>query len=161
MEVTDDKGLPKEVRKQLQIEHAAASSYEARLVKLADKICNLRDLAGNAPSDWSLQRRQEYFNWAKAVIDRSQAQWSRKYVLKQKGPLGDSPRKGFFIGVGATKGKRLFEGTCLTIRYFFDAIDVPYDGELLFRGADEAGDIRNHPTALQEAYDAGVRFASA
>jgi GTP diphosphokinase / guanosine-3',5'-bis(diphosphate) 3'-diphosphatase len=69
-EVTDDKTLPKPERKRLQIEHAAQISDKAKLVKLADKICNLRDVTGSPPADWSLQRRQEYFDWAKAVIDR-------------------------------------------------------------------------------------------
>lgn len=69
MEVTDDKALPKAERKRLQIEHAETISRRAKLVKLADKICNLRDVAGSPPADWSLQRRQEYFDWAKAVID--------------------------------------------------------------------------------------------
>jgi GTP diphosphokinase / guanosine-3',5'-bis(diphosphate) 3'-diphosphatase len=70
MEVTDDKSLPKAERKRLQIEHAAGLSREARLVKLADKICNLRDVAQSPPTEWSLARRQEYFDWAKAVVDR-------------------------------------------------------------------------------------------
>jgi len=69
-EVTDDKTLPKAERKRLQIEHAADISRSARLIKLADKICNLRDMAFNAPPDWPLQRRREYFDWAKAVVDR-------------------------------------------------------------------------------------------
>lgn len=69
MEVTDDKTLSKAERKHLQIEHAATISRRAKLVKLADKVCNLRDVAGNPPSDWSVERRQEYFDWAKAVID--------------------------------------------------------------------------------------------
>lgn len=69
MEVTDDKTLPKAERKQKQIDHAATISRRAKLVKLADKICNLRDVASTPPSTWSLQRRQEYFDWAKAVID--------------------------------------------------------------------------------------------
>jgi guanosine-3',5'-bis(diphosphate) 3'-pyrophosphohydrolase len=69
-EVTDDKTLSKAVRKRLQIEHAARISDEAKWVKLADKICNLRDVAAAPPADWSLQRRQEYFDWAKAVIDQ-------------------------------------------------------------------------------------------
>lgn len=69
MEVTDDKALPKAERKQLQIEHAASISRRAKLVKLADKICNLRDVAGSPPADWPVERRQEYFDWAKAVID--------------------------------------------------------------------------------------------
>jgi guanosine-3',5'-bis(diphosphate) 3'-pyrophosphohydrolase len=69
-EVTDDKSLPKAERKRLQIEHAAAISREAKLVKLADKICNLRDMAEHPPASWDLARRREYFDWARAVIDR-------------------------------------------------------------------------------------------
>ena len=68
-EVTDDTALPKADRKRLQIEHAAQLSEAAKLVKLADKICNLRDVAERPPSRWDLQRRQEYFEWAKRVID--------------------------------------------------------------------------------------------
>ncbi|MBC7804507.1 MAG: bifunctional (p)ppGpp synthetase/guanosine-3',5'-bis(diphosphate) 3'-pyrophosphohydrolase [Candidatus Parcubacteria bacterium] len=69
-EVTDDKDLPKADRKRLQIEHAAGISSGAKLVKLADKICNLRDVAERPPSRWDLQRRQEYFEWARQVIDQ-------------------------------------------------------------------------------------------
>lgn len=69
MEVTDDKSLPKAERKRLQIEHAASISRRAKLVKLADKICNLRDVTHSPPADWPLLRRQEYFDWAKAVVD--------------------------------------------------------------------------------------------
>ena len=68
-EVTDDKNLPKADRKRLQIEHAAGLSQGAKLVKLADKICNLRDVADRPPAQWDLARRQEYFEWAKRVID--------------------------------------------------------------------------------------------
>jgi GTP diphosphokinase / guanosine-3',5'-bis(diphosphate) 3'-diphosphatase len=68
-EVTDDKSLPKDVRKQLQIEHAHHKTPEAALVKLADKICNLRDVASTPPADWSIERRREYFEWAKLVVD--------------------------------------------------------------------------------------------
>jgi guanosine-3',5'-bis(diphosphate) 3'-pyrophosphohydrolase len=68
-EVTDDKRLPKEERKRLQIEHAEHLSAKARLVKLADKIANLRDVADSPPTGWSLERRQEYFDWAKNVVD--------------------------------------------------------------------------------------------
>lgn len=70
MEVTDDKSLPKAERKRLQIEHAANASYEAKLVKLADKISNLRDIANCPPADWDSNRKQEYFDWAKKVIDQ-------------------------------------------------------------------------------------------
>jgi len=69
-EVTDDQALPKAERKRLQIEHAAGISDGAKLVKLADKICNLRDVADRPPARWDLQRRQEYFEWARQVIDR-------------------------------------------------------------------------------------------
>lgn len=69
-EVTDDKRLLKSERKRLQIEHADSLSPRARLVKLADKICNLRDLSTAPPVGWSIERKREYFDWAKAVIDR-------------------------------------------------------------------------------------------
>ena len=68
LEVTDDKALPKAERKLQQIAHAAHSSHEAKLVKLADKICNLRDILASPPADWSTKRKQEYFEWAAAVV---------------------------------------------------------------------------------------------
>jgi GTP diphosphokinase / guanosine-3',5'-bis(diphosphate) 3'-diphosphatase len=68
-EVTDDQNLPKAERKRLQVAHAGALSPQARLVKLADKICNLRDVAERAPPSWDLARRREYFDWAKRVVD--------------------------------------------------------------------------------------------
>ncbi|KAM7360283.1 metazoan SpoT homolog-1 isoform 1-T2 [Cochliomyia hominivorax] len=68
-DVTDDKGLEKHVRKQLQIENAANSSHNAKLVKLADKLDNLRDLEETLPIGWTEQRRDEYFVWAKRVVD--------------------------------------------------------------------------------------------
>jgi GTP diphosphokinase / guanosine-3',5'-bis(diphosphate) 3'-diphosphatase len=69
LEVTDDQSLPKAERKRLQIEHAASLSRRAKLVKLADKICNLRDMADTPPAGWAVERRRAYFDWAKAVID--------------------------------------------------------------------------------------------
>jgi guanosine-3',5'-bis(diphosphate) 3'-pyrophosphohydrolase len=68
-EVTDDKRLPKAERKRLQIEHAPLLSDRAKLVKLADKIANIRDVADHPPEGWSLERRQQYFDWAKNVVD--------------------------------------------------------------------------------------------
>jgi guanosine-3',5'-bis(diphosphate) 3'-pyrophosphohydrolase len=68
-EVTDDQKLPKAERKRLQIVHAASLSAGAKLVKLADKICNLRDVAERPPEKWDLERRREYFDWARQVID--------------------------------------------------------------------------------------------
>ena len=69
LEVTDDKSLLKDDRKRLQIEHAPHLSSGAKLVKLADKICNLRDVRRTPPTDWPLERRREYFDWAKRVVD--------------------------------------------------------------------------------------------
>ena len=69
LEVTDDKNLDKAVRKELQVKHAPHLSQRAKLVKLADKICNLRDMASNPPATWSRKRRREYYEWAKRVID--------------------------------------------------------------------------------------------
>ncbi|MBL8471288.1 MAG: bifunctional (p)ppGpp synthetase/guanosine-3',5'-bis(diphosphate) 3'-pyrophosphohydrolase [Rhodocyclaceae bacterium] len=69
LEVTDDKALSKAARKQAQINHAPSLTRRAKLVKLADKICNLRDMANHPPADWPLGRRREYFDWAKAVVD--------------------------------------------------------------------------------------------
>ncbi len=68
-EVTDDKSLPKTVRKQKQIDHAPHLSDRARLVKLADKISNLKDILREPPAGWSVQRQYGYFQWAKAVVD--------------------------------------------------------------------------------------------
>ena len=68
LEVTDDKTLPKKERKRLQIRHAAHLSRRAKLVKLADKICNLRDMGAHPPQGWSIERRRKYFDWASEVI---------------------------------------------------------------------------------------------
>ena len=93
----------------------------------------------------------------KALIDRCQALWARKYVLKQH--PSDSNRRGAFIAVGATRGKKLFDGVRLTVKYFFKAIDVSYADELLTPGVDKRGEIREHPTALSDAFELGKRLA--
>lgn len=66
--VTDDKSLEKAQRKQLQIEHAATASDKAKQIKIADKICNVRDITNSPPQDWSLQRRSEYLEWSQKVV---------------------------------------------------------------------------------------------
>lgn len=67
--VTDDKALPKAERKQAQVDHAAHIPFGAKLVKIADKTANLRDIANNPPANWSPERKTEYFAWAKQVVD--------------------------------------------------------------------------------------------
>jgi guanosine-3',5'-bis(diphosphate) 3'-pyrophosphohydrolase len=67
-ELTDDKGLDKEVRKQLQIKHAPGLSARAKVIKLADKICNMRDVIECPPADWPLERRKDYLDWTEKVV---------------------------------------------------------------------------------------------
>lgn len=96
---------------------------------------------------------------AKAMIDRCQSLWAKKYILKLPvSPIAD--RKGVFISVAATRGKKLFDGVRLTVQYFFDAIDVAYSDELFVRGADEKGEVRDQPEALKAAYDLGRRLVT-
>jgi multimeric flavodoxin WrbA len=96
---------------------------------------------------------------AKVLIDRAQALWGRKYVLNDPA-LGKEGKKraGFFISVGGTKGPKMFEGAVLTVKYFFDAFNVKYAGELLVRQADGKGDILKQPQALADALAAGRTF---
>ena len=68
LEVTDDKSLPKDERKRLQIVNASHKSHGAKLIKLADKACNVRNLVTMPPKDWSLERRQEYLLWGEKVV---------------------------------------------------------------------------------------------
>jgi guanosine-3',5'-bis(diphosphate) 3'-pyrophosphohydrolase len=68
LEVTDDKNLPKEERKRMQVLHAATKSELARKLKLADKICNVRDIIHHPPVDWPLQRKLAYLTWAEEVL---------------------------------------------------------------------------------------------
>jgi len=67
-EVSDDRSLPKATRKALQIEHAAQLSPGAKVIKLADKIANVRDIANNPPAQWPLRQRREYIDWAAQVV---------------------------------------------------------------------------------------------
>ena len=67
-EATDDKSLPKEERKRLQVLHAAGHSQRAKKLKLADKTSNLRALAASPPADWSIERRRDYVAWGRAVV---------------------------------------------------------------------------------------------
>jgi multimeric flavodoxin WrbA len=98
--------------------------------------------------------------WAKAMVDRCQALWARRYKLHDPALETGHKRKGFFISVGGTKGKRTFEGAILTVRYFFDAFNTEYAGDLLFRGVDACGDILKNPDALPQAFAAGRKLVS-
>jgi (p)ppGpp synthase/HD superfamily hydrolase len=70
LEATDDKSLPKETRKALQIENAPHKSPRAQTLKLADKISNLRSILASPPAEWSPERRRQYGEWARQVVSR-------------------------------------------------------------------------------------------
>jgi multimeric flavodoxin WrbA len=96
----------------------------------------------------------------KTFMDRFQSLWVKKYWIN-KVPFDNwvPKRKGIFISVGATTGKKLFDGTLLTIKYFFDVLDMEVWRSLLYRGLDFEGDVLKHPEYLQEAYDSGKELA--
>ena len=98
---------------------------------------------------------------AKALIDRCQAMWNRRMLRKTKEERKryDSGN-GYLLAVGATKGKNLFEGAELVAKYFFDALDMNYQGGVFVRSVEGKGDIARHAEALQEAFDLGRRVVA-
>lgn len=92
----------------------------------------------------------------KLLIDRSQAMWSKRLLEKtpEQRRTFDSG-KGYLICVGATKGKNLFVGVELTVKYFFDALDMSYEGGLLIDRVEEKGKILKHPDAMDRGFDLG------
>ncbi len=94
---------------------------------------------------------------AKAMVDRCQALWVKKYIL---GMDRDDTRirRGAFISVGATKGKNLFDGAVLTVKYFYDAIGVDYINALLVNKVDTTARIREHPSAIRDAFLLGQQL---
>ena len=95
---------------------------------------------------------------AKAMIDRCQALWARKYVLEIP-PLGNQrDRKGLFISVGGRNFANLFEPSIAIVKSLFNCLNVTYAGDLLFPGVDEKGAITKHPDALNQAFLAGQKL---
>jgi multimeric flavodoxin WrbA len=96
----------------------------------------------------------------KILMDRCQSLWVKKHWI-DKVPFGQSAptRKGLFISVGATKGKKLFDGTLLTVKYFFDVLDTELFRSLLYRGLDFEGDVLKYPEYLEAAHEAGQALA--
>lgn len=96
----------------------------------------------------------------KILMDRCQSLWVKKYWVDPKPQDAKyKRRKGLFISVGATKGAKLFDGTLLTVRYFFDVLDAELWRALLYRGLDGPDDILSHPDHLAEARAAGEALA--
>ncbi|MBM4447238.1 MAG: flavodoxin family protein [Chloroflexi bacterium] len=97
----------------------------------------------------------------KAMIDRCQALWVIKYVLKL--PVAFNPgkkRKGNFVSVGGTRLQNLFQPAMATVKSWFTTLDVRYTGELVFSGIDERESIHLHPTALKDAFALGQKLAA-
>jgi multimeric flavodoxin WrbA len=97
----------------------------------------------------------------KLLIDRSQAMWSKRlleknYAERKKYDSG----KGYMIAAGASRGENLFEGAQLTAKYFYDALDMSYEGGIFFRRLDEKTAVKNNPETLQEAYNLGKKSVS-
>jgi multimeric flavodoxin WrbA len=92
----------------------------------------------------------------KILMDRCQSFWVKKYWIDEALPDGWVPkRRGMFISAGATKGKKLFDGAVLTVKYFFDVLEADLWKTLLFRGLDLEGDVDRYPEYLEAAYTAG------
>ena len=98
----------------------------------------------------------------KVLMDRFHSLWMKKYRV-DRGPVTAPAgrRKGLFISAGATRGRRLFEGTLLSIRYFFDTLDMDLWRSLLYRGLEHEGEAQEHSDYLDEAYQAGRELAQA
>ena len=99
----------------------------------------------------------------KLLIDRTQALYMQNELARKAGAdLGRLrlQRRGFFLSAGATRGKKLFDCAILTMKYFFDAINMDHDGELCYRQVEHRGDIKSHATALTECHQAGARFVT-
>jgi multimeric flavodoxin WrbA len=98
----------------------------------------------------------------KIFMDRCQSLWVRKHWIENR-PRGEVriQRRGLFISVGATRGKKLFDGALLSIRYFFDVLDMELWKALLFRGLDYKEDIYKYPLYMADAFAAGREFAAA
>ncbi|UCF56213.1 MAG: flavodoxin family protein [Deltaproteobacteria bacterium] len=97
----------------------------------------------------------------KALIDRSQANWSKRMLEKPpKERKSYGSGRGYLIAVGATRGENLFEGAILTARYFFDALDMSYGGGIFFRSLEKKSAVQEHPETLQEAFNLGRKAVS-
>jgi multimeric flavodoxin WrbA len=99
---------------------------------------------------------------AKALIDRCQCLWAHKYVLKK--PIISAAgrnRCAMVIAVGGSKSKKMFDSIRLTMRYFFDVLDINYAANLFVNKVENAGQVKEHPSAMKEAFALGQKLAVA
>jgi multimeric flavodoxin WrbA len=97
---------------------------------------------------------------AKALIDRCQCLWAHKYVLKRPLITTGRDRRAMVIAVGGTKSKKMFESVRLTAKYFFDVLDMAYVANLFVNKVDAVGEIKQHPSAMDEAFRLGRELVS-
>jgi multimeric flavodoxin WrbA len=98
---------------------------------------------------------------SKALVDRSQAMWAKRMLEKtaEERKHFDSG-KGYLISAGATKGENLFEGCKICARYFYDALDMSYEGGVFLKSLEKKTDVNKNPETLKEAFDLGRKAAS-
>ncbi len=96
----------------------------------------------------------------KALIDRCQALWVRKYLLKQPISVGPNGRLGLFVSVCGRRTEDYFKVAETTIKIFFLSLSVKYVASLFFSGIDDKGDIERHPTALAQGFAAGCQLVT-
>lgn len=97
----------------------------------------------------------------KALVDRAQACWSKRMLTKTKEQRKSyDSGKGYFLGVGATKGQNLFAGSDMVMKYFYDALDMSYEGSLGFRGLEGKGQVKDDAEALAKAREFGKAIAN-
>jgi multimeric flavodoxin WrbA len=97
----------------------------------------------------------------KILMDRFHSLWVKRAWVEPSHPRPTERRQGLFISTGATRGRRLFEGTLLSVRYFFDTLDMDLWRALLYRGLEGETDVRGHPDYIEEALQAGGELARA
>jgi multimeric flavodoxin WrbA len=159
---------------------AETLSVYARELKMSGCLaCNGCDKTGKCVVKDDMQSVYPLFEWAdiiflsspiyfyglsgqvKLLIDRAQAMWAKKFLEKDaEARKRYNKGKGYLIAVGGTRGKNLFDGSQLTARYFFDALDMSYEGGIFFRSLDKKTAVNENPETLQEAYNLGRKAVS-
>ena len=159
---------------------AETLSVYARELKMSGcQACNACEETGKCVVKDDMQSVYPLFEWAdiiflaspiyfyglsgqvKLLIDRAQAMWAKRFLEKDAEARKRYDRgKGYLIAVGGTRGKNLFDGSQLTARYFFDALDMSYEGGIFFRSLDKKTAVNENPETLQEAYNLGRKAVS-
>jgi multimeric flavodoxin WrbA len=98
---------------------------------------------------------------AKMFIDRSQCLWAYKYVLKKRLFTAERDRRAMVIAVGGSRSRKQFESIQLTMKYYFDVLEMNYYCNLFINKIDDFGEIKKHPTALGEAHRLGKELVTA